>query len=144
METKQQIINKLREIGINSENCYPKKTFKHDGRIVISMYESEFEEDCYFAANFGKSLYKVPKTKEFNSLYTKDSYNNKDKWLVPSSEWELVWEDKPFEELPDAQFSTLTLRQYACIHLKVPDSGVEWLDGLIKNSHVINKEIIRG
>jgi hypothetical protein len=28
----------------------------------------------------------------------------------------------------------MTLRQYAAIHLKVPDSGTDWLDDMIKKS----------
>jgi hypothetical protein len=28
----------------------------------------------------------------------------------------------------------MTLRQYAAIHLKVPDSGIDWLDDMIKKS----------
>jgi len=28
----------------------------------------------------------------------------------------------------------MTLRQYAAIHLKVPDSGTDWLDEMIKKS----------
>lgn len=38
----------------------------------------------------------------------------------------------------DTQFGKMTLRQYACIHLKVAQSGIEWLDDLIKTSHDIH------
>jgi len=33
-----------------------------------------------------------------------------------------------------SQLAGMTLRQYAAIHLKVPDSGEEWLDDMIRES----------
>jgi len=34
----------------------------------------------------------------------------------------------------------MSLRQYAAIHLQVPDSGIDWLDKMIKESRKLNKE----
>jgi len=31
-------------------------------------------------------------------------------------------------------YAGMTLRQYAAIHLKVPDSGTDWLDDMIRQS----------
>ena len=31
-------------------------------------------------------------------------------------------------------FKGMTMRQYAAIKLKVPDSGIDWLDGMIRQS----------
>lgn len=36
--------------------------------------------------------------------------------------------------LEDSQARYMTLRQYAAIKLKVPDSGEEWLDNMIRQS----------
>jgi hypothetical protein len=33
-----------------------------------------------------------------------------------------------------ASYEGMTLRQYAAIHLKVPDSGTDWLDAMIRQS----------
>ena len=33
-----------------------------------------------------------------------------------------------------ASYEGMTLRQYAAIHLKVPDSGTDWLDDMIRQS----------
>lgn len=35
---------------------------------------------------------------------------------------------------PDPYSAGMTLRQYAAIHLKVPDSGSDWLDDMIRKS----------
>lgn len=35
----------------------------------------------------------------------------------------------------DREFAILTAQQYAAIHLKVPDSGLEWLDEMIRKSN---------
>lgn len=32
----------------------------------------------------------------------------------------------------------MTLRQYAAIHLKVPDSGTDWLDDMIRQANKID------
>ena len=34
----------------------------------------------------------------------------------------------------DEQFNGITLRQYAAIKLRVPDSGTDWLDEMIRKS----------
>ena len=57
-----------------------------------------------------------------------------DRYLVDSVFWKEVWQDKPYVELPDIPYREMTLRQFTCIHLKVPESGVPWLDELIKKS----------
>lgn len=44
----------------------------------------------------------------------------------------------PHDEDNDEQFTKMTLRQYACIHLKVAQSGIEWLDDLIKTSQDVH------
>lgn len=134
METKEKIIQKLKELGIDSDNCYPKKTFMKNFELVVGVFASEFESDCYFAGDYGKKLYKIPATTKFKAMYEKDTFQGKDKWLVPVSSCQIVWEDKAFVELPNSPFSSVTLREYACIHLKLPQSGNPWLDTLIKES----------
>jgi len=36
----------------------------------------------------------------------------------------------------------MTLRQYAAIHLKVPNSGTDWLDEMIKQANKIDAELL--
>lgn len=36
----------------------------------------------------------------------------------------------------------MTLRQYAAIHLKVPNSGTDWLDDMIKQSNKTDAELL--
>ncbi len=37
----------------------------------------------------------------------------------------------------------MTLRQYAAIHLKVPNSGADWLDEMIEEANKIDREMAR-
>lgn len=32
----------------------------------------------------------------------------------------------------------MTLRQYAAINLRVPDSGIDWLDGMIREARILD------
>lgn len=135
MTTKQEIIEKLRELGINSENCYPKKSFLHGIIPVVGLYKTELSSDFYFYTTFDKTLYVFRKIPTVDGLQ-KDIFMEKTKYLVPLSNCEVVWTDKPLEEteLPDENFGKMSLRHYAAIHLKVPNSGILWLDEMIKES----------
>lgn len=139
---KQQLINKLRELGIDTDNCYPKKSFISDFVPVVGMYENEFTEDFYFHSDYQNKIYKLPKlSTEVLDTLQKDVFQGKTKRLVPLSMCEIVWEDKPYEEPLDVPFEKMTLRQYTCIHRGVPKSGLPWLDAIIKESHDISREI---
>lgn len=122
---------KLKELGINSANTYPKKSFLHRDVPVITLFKSELIEEFYFFNDYNKILYKVP-ILDIENL-EKDQYNNK--YIVPLSLCEELWKDEPYVELPDIPFSNMTVRQYACIKLRIPKSGVLWLDELIKESN---------
>jgi hypothetical protein len=37
------------------------------------------------------------------------------------------------------ELESMSLRAYAAIHLRVPDSGIEWLDGMIRRSRDLDK-----
>lgn len=131
---KQEIINKLKELGIQSENCYPKNSFidRESAEPVVGLYKTEFASDFYFYVAFDKTLYVLRKT-DF-SQFKEDIFLGKTKWLVPLSKCEEVWKDVPLEdiEMIDEQFSKMTLRDYACIHLKVPKTNYPWLNEIIK------------
>ena len=127
--TRDELKEKLTELGIQTENYFPKSTFPFDGHICVGLYEREMKSDFYFFGRYDKKIYVWKKT---NEIYKKDTTS--EKFMVPLVDCEVVWEDKPFVEKPDAPFGTMTLRQYACIHLKEPDSGIDWLDNLIKQS----------
>lgn len=136
---KHDIIEKLREIGIESDNAYPKSSFMHGGDIYVSFFERELRTDFYFFNTFDKKLYRVRKMSDLSGLPTNEYKGNKN-YLVKLSDCEVIWEDKPFVELPDLPFSSMTLRHYAAIHLREPLSGLDWLDEMIKKSKT--KEVI--
>lgn len=122
----------MKELGITTTNCYPKSSFLKDNIVFIGCFKSELEEDFYFYNTYDQKIYHLPKTP--TEGLEKDVFNNKTKYLVPISKAIEIWEDRPYEELPDLAYSKMTLRHYACIKLGVPDSGIAWLDQLIKKS----------
>jgi hypothetical protein len=50
----------------------------------------------------------------------------------------------PFSGEPGVEpgCSGMTLRQYAAIHLKVPNSGTDWLDEMIEEANKIDREML--
>ncbi len=128
---KEEIIEKLKELGIETNNAYPKASFISSGAVCVGLYKREMNEDFYF---FNKYDGKIYKWKVSDKINVTDYDTVTEKYQIPLSSCSLIWEDKPYVEKPDAQFNTMTLRQYACIHLRVPDSGLNWLDNLIKQT----------
>lgn len=131
--TKEDIIEKLKNLGIITTNCFPKSSFVKGDDVYVGFFKREIEDDFYFYNTYDKKVYKLPKVENID-IYTKDEFNGKVKYLIPLSSAEVLWEDKPFEELPDKSFAQMTLREYACIHTRVPNSGNRWLDEIIKQS----------
>lgn len=127
--TASEVANKIKELGYTSTNIYPKKTFLVEGEVVIGLYKRELEEDFFWFNTRDEILYKVPKPPNLEA-FKQDPRT--DKYLIPLEYCEAIWEDKPYEELPDAPYKDMTLRQYACIQMRVPASGLPWLDELIK------------
>jgi hypothetical protein len=39
----------------------------------------------------------------------------------------------------EAELENMSLRAYAAIHLRVPDSGIEWLDEMIRQSRDLDR-----
>ena len=128
----QEIIDRLAALGITTTNCYPKSTFvdKPTSEIVVGLFKREMLEDFYFYNAYSKKIYLFKKPASIEN-YPKDDFRGSVKFLVPLHECEVVWEDKEYVELPNKQFNEMTLRDYACIHLGVPDTGIEWLDMII-------------
>lgn len=123
---------KLRDLGIETDNYYPKTTFMKDGAPYVGLYLREMNEDFYFLNQYNK-LYKFPKTNDLEK-YDMEKFGNGYKYQIPVSDCKLMWEDKPLVEKPDKSYKDMTLREYACLMLRVPESGTDWLDTLIKNA----------
>jgi hypothetical protein len=67
--------------------------------------------------------------------YETEEFQGKLKYLVPLEKARSVWKQgEAFEEMADELFTKISVRQYACIHLKLPESGLPWLDDLITKS----------
>lgn len=48
---------------------------------------------------------------------------------------------KPLEHWGDPN-QGMTLREYAAIHLKVPNSGTDWLDKMIEEANKLDREML--
>lgn len=128
---KQETIQKLKELGVDTKNVYNKKTFLDQGIVVVSLFDSEMKEDFYFWNERDEKIYKLSGGRNPKSYIFEAATN---KYFIPFSEFTVFWEDKPYQEYPDKSFKDMTLREYACIHLKLADSGNPWLDALIKTA----------
>lgn len=108
-----------------------------DNEVYIGCFERELKEDFYFYNTFDKKIWKLSKPEDKDLIvWEREVFNSREKILVPMKSGKLhsVWEDKPYQELPNKSFSAMNLREYACIHLGVPESGEPWLDELIRKS----------
>lgn len=140
--------------NIDSNNCREKKTFYSDlngGQLSIGCFEEELKEDFYFFVPYHRKYFKLEKRADITFYAKDDKYG---KYIIPLSdceELEMLREEVEiskndvqrkddwstvefFSESEDKPFKEMTLRQYACIHLKVPNSGVDWLDKIIKQA----------
>lgn len=134
METKEEIIEKLKELKIESTNAYPKKSFLFEGEPSISCFKRELQSNFYFYNAYDKKLYVLAKYEDYDTKFQTDQFNGVTKFIVPLTYCSILWEDKVFEELEDVPFKDMTLRDYACIKLKVPQSNHNWLNDLIRFS----------
>jgi hypothetical protein len=129
---KQEIMDKLAEMGVNTDNVYPKSSFIYDDIPCIGLYKREMVKDFYFYNKFDKKIYVLKYNPAPDPMYKYDE--DIEKYMVPLTECEVFWEDVPYVEPKDSAFKDMTLRQYACIHLRIPNSGLDWLDNLIKQT----------
>ena len=137
---------------------------KDNGVMVIGMFPSEIKkgDDVYIELtdlnnlpiNDSAVLYKLrynPWHEEEFELYSDPMKTGSERYLIPVSELELVSgtpsaiqksepNPKPAvfskkEDYPDCHHTELTARDWACIHLKTPQSNKDWLNDLIKKSN---------
>lgn len=136
--SKEEILDKLKELGIITTNAFSKNSFLKHGDIYVGLFKREMAEDFYFYNSFQNKIFKFPKTDD-TEQFEKEKHMGSMKYLVPLYKCEVIWEDREFVELPDDKYINMSLRQYACIQMRHPNSGVEWLDVLIKESNARRK-----
>ncbi len=133
----------MKTLGITTENCYPKTSFVKNDNIYIGCYGRELKDDFYFYNTYDKKVYLIKKGTDIElASWEREMFNNKEKILVPLKVAKIIWEDKPYETLPDDKFTTMTLRDYACIHLGVAETDKPWLNALITKSKVMGPTLI--
>lgn len=126
----------LSEKGLVTDNCYPKTSFLVDGQPTVSLYKSELDGDFYFYNSFDEKLYKLGELEEDEFVgLQREEFKGKTKYQVPLRLATVIWEDRPFKELPNKAYKDMTLREYACIQLRVAKSGNPWLDEIIEEKN---------
>jgi hypothetical protein len=146
---KEEGIKYLTSIGINSKNYYTKSTFRgRDGKPKISLFANELKDDFYCQiVTQGQPLdkvitiYKVPYNPDnLNRDYdimAKDSNTEYKKYIFDLTEIKPVYKLEE-KEKEDAPFSSMSMRDYVCIHTGVPESSKAWVNRLIMKSPIFN------
>lgn len=126
--TQEILSNKLKELGVQSENFYTKKSFLIDGIPYIGCYERELKEDFYFYNNFDNNIYKIV----FNNNYSFEQNKVTNRFLVPLALCIPILNDE-YVEKEDVPYKDMTLRDYVAIQLSIPVSNKEWLNTIIND-----------
>lgn len=135
----------LDKCNINSTNCRFKSTFysKELNKVCISLFAKEFKEDFYcqlvtktIPADEVLTLYIIRQDEEnYNRAYetfkSEKFGTDYKKYCIPIDELEIIYKDFVLGE--DNSFKDMSMRDYACIHLKTAQSNKEWLNNLINN-----------
>lgn len=130
---KQRALDKLKELGIDTQNFYDKKTYIYNGEVCVGIFPVEANRDdtFYFSINHEDILYMM--SSDAIRKCPTDKHLNQDKFQVPLKLAVELWKEEPFfEELPDMPFSKLSARQYYALTHNIPISGVDWMDAMIK------------
>lgn len=130
--TQEELGAKLKALGINTKNYYPKKSFLRNGEPCVGLFERELKEDFYFHNNFDDKIYQLSATSPTD--LEEEEHEGRTKYIVPLSRCSELQAAEEYVTLEDEQYGNMTLRDYACIHLKVPETDKTWLNTLIKKS----------
>lgn len=144
--TQEELGKLLKELGINTRNYYPKKSFNWNGVPSVGLFERELKEDFYFHNNYDNCVYKHDATDDIATLET-DNFNNMEKFIIPLSNCEKIYpetatvshveaveEEEEFVEQDDAPHREMTIRDYAAIKWMKPISNKPWLNKLISEN----------
>lgn len=131
---KERALEKLKELGIETQNFHTKKTYAWNNKACIGIFpvEAEREDKFYFSTNNDEKIYMI--ASDVVKSCTIEQHYGKDKYQVPLELAVLLWEDKPFTELIDVPFSKITARMFYAMVQNKPVSNVDWLDTLIKQN----------
>jgi hypothetical protein len=129
---KERAFEKLKELGIETQNYHNKKTYVWKDRVCVGIFpvEADREEKFYFSINTEDKLYMIDSSLIKGCII--EQHFGKDKYQVPLSFATLIWEDKAYIEPVDENFKNLTIRDLVAIIHKKPISGKDWLNILIK------------
>lgn len=131
---KERALEKLKELGIETQNFFNKKTYVRNNEVCIGIFpvEADREEVFYFSINSEEKLYGVDR------VVVKDcdleKHFGQDKYQVPLRHATLLWQNQPYVEMPDLPFTKMTVRMFYAMLQNKPVSNVDWLDTLIRQN----------
>jgi hypothetical protein len=143
--SRDKAIAILSELGVTTNNYKKKATFISQEKVVISCTQAELSKGDFFCQVFSMSkpakedntIECIPYNEDFASMYYNEERASLDgngtytTYHVPIESLMVVWEDKPFKELEDANMNTMTLRDRVCIEHLYPGTNRTWLNKLI-------------
>ncbi len=159
-----QLKNILKNLGLPTFNCSIKKHFIKNDVKCLGAFTRELQHDLYLYDTKDEILYKYPKTKLFKLILKPEDNMLTDRWAIPvelmkiigkkenlplgdivetttirpRSQAQVLEDVKSNDEVPieieDVNMNQMTLRDYACIKLAVPESEKEWLNSIIRHS----------
>lgn len=134
---KSKALEKLKELGIDTNNFYDKKTFIKSGEVCIGIFpvEANREENFYFSINTEEELFTLSREVILKEA-EQSEHMGKMKYEIALSHAKSLWKDSGvFTERPDDNFKSMTIRDFAAIHWKKPISDKAWLNALIQKNN---------
>lgn len=143
-------------IIISTSQFDERLVYSRQGELVINVFEDEAASDFYIQKTMLEEGIKVPLNDRIlihkvpHDLYLESRESKPCKtgimYYFREKELEVIYDEnapgiitaehpnRKYEE-EDFNMSNLTARQYACIHCGVPETGIGWLDGIIKTGY---------
>lgn len=131
---KERALEKLKELGIETQNYYNKKTYVWNNRVCVGIFpvEANKEEKFYFSINAEEKIYMI--SSDTVKSCAIEQHFGKDKYQVPLELATSIWQDQVFVEMPDLPFTKMTVRMFYAMLQNKPVSNVDWLDTLIRQN----------
>lgn len=153
-ERKQQISNlkshweeSFKILGLTNPYFYPKPVIRKGGEEpFVNMFPTEMADqngiftevvDFYLNPEATRKLLRYRYNAHFKEEYELMTTPIGEQYKVPFAELEevkIARPKTPIVAVEEINVDQLTARDWACIHLRVPESGKDWLNEIIKKA----------
>jgi hypothetical protein len=132
---KERALLRLKELGINTQNFFDKRTYLREGAVHVGIFpvEAGREDHFYFTVNNENEIYSI--SRDEIQKCPKEEHLGKEKYQVLLSKADCIYRESA-EEFMDENVKNMTIRDYCAIHWQKPVSSKDWLNALIiQNKH---------